>query len=259
MKIFIQILMAATLASHLFSDETSVFDGLSASSTQNVEALNSELQANKESIEGIRSVVDGLSASNQKLNIRLNDLESTLSNDLNSQIAEVKKVQLIQDEKLEKLTQAVTALATALQSKEAQKSKKNQEKPKKLSSQNDENFASMPASAVFEKAQKYFNDKKYENAKAAYEYLVQKNYRPAYSNFMLGEIAYAKKLYKDAIPYYRASVNLYDKGSYMPRLLYHTAISCDKIGDKQSANKFYSTLKVTYPDSNEAKNSPTRN
>lgn len=259
MKIFIQILMAATLASHLFSDETSVFDGVSANSTQNVEALNSELQASKESIEGIRSVVEGLSASNQKLNIRLNDLESTLSNDLSSQIAELKKAQLIQDEKLEKLTQAVSALAIALQNKEAQKSKKVQEKPKKLSSQNDENFASMQTSAVFEKAQKYFNDKKYENAKAAYEYLVQKNYRPAYSNFMLGEIAYAKKLYKDAIPYYRASVNLYDKGSYMPRLLYHTAISCDKIGDKQSANKFYSTLKVAYPDSNEAKNSPTRN
>ena len=244
---FIQILLVATLASHLFSDETSVFDGLASSvgTTQNVEALNAEIKASKESIDGIRSVVDGLSANNQKLNIRLNDLESLLSNDINTQILELKKAQLEQNE------------ATALQSKESQKAKKAEPKPNKTS-QNNENFASMPASAVFESAQKNFDAKKYDNAKAAFEYLIQKNYRPAYSNFMLGEIAYAKKLYKEAIPYYRTSVNLYDKGSYMPRLLYHTAISCDKIGDKQSANKFYSTLKVAYPDSDEAKKSPIR-
>ena len=256
---FIQILLVATLASHLFSDETSVFDGLASSvgTTQNVEALNAEIKASKESIDGIRSVVDGLSANNQKLNIRLNDLESLLSNDINTQILELKKAQLEQNEKLNKLTQAVTVLATALQSKESQKAKKAEPKPNKTS-QNNENFASMPASAVFESAQKNFDTKKYDNAKAAFEYLIQKNYRPAYSNFMLGEIAYAKKLYKEAIPYYRTSVNLYDKGSYMPRLLYHTAISCDKIGDKQSANKFYSTLKVAYPDSDEAKKSPIR-
>jgi len=38
--------------------------------------------------------------------------------------------------------------------------------------------------------------------------------------------------------------------------LYHTAISFDKIGDTQSANRFYKALKVGYPDSKEAKAAP---
>ena len=44
----------------------------------------------------------------------------------------------------------------------------------------------------------------------------------------------------------------------MPRLLYHTAISLDKVGQPSEANKFYSALKKAYPDSPEAKAAPER-
>ena len=117
----------------------------------------------------------------------------------------------------------------------------------------------MEPKAVLELADKAYKDKKYSDAKKAFALLLDKNYKPAYANFMLGEIAYNSKQYADAIPYYRASVNLYDKGSYMPKLLYHTAISCDKIGDTANANKFYAALKQAYPDSAGAKVAPTRN
>ena len=46
--------------------------------------------------------------------------------------------------------------------------------------------------------------------------------------------------------------------TYMPKLLYHTAISFDKIGDTKNANKFYNALRQAYPDSKEAKASPVR-
>lgn len=49
------------------------------------------------------------------------------------------------------------------------------------------------------------------------------------------------------------------KGDYFPKLLYHTAISLDKIGDPKTANGFYKALKTNYPNSPEAKASPIEN
>ena len=78
------------------------------------------------------------------------------------------------------------------------------------------------------------------------------------ANFYLGEISYQQKAYNEAIQYYQKSIELYDKADYTPKLLYHTAISFDKIKDTQSANRFYKALKLGYPDSKEAKASPDR-
>jgi TolA-binding protein len=87
---------------------------------------------------------------------------------------------------------------------------------------------------------------------------VKKNYKPARSNFYLGEIAYKKEQWRTAIKHYKISIDLYDKADYIPRLLYHTAISFDKIGEPSNANAFYKALKTNYPNSKEAKASPDR-
>ena len=73
---------------------------------------------------------------------------------------------------------------------------------------------------------------------------------------MIGEINYFQKLYANAIKSYQTSLKLHDKADYMPRLLYHSAISFDKLGDIKSANQFYNALMVTYPDSKEAQAVP---
>ena len=75
---------------------------------------------------------------------------------------------------------------------------------------------------------------------------------------MLGEISYFSGSYAEAINYYKKSISHNESQDYTPKLLYHTAISFDKIGDKDSANKFYKALKASYPDSKEAKAAPTR-
>jgi TolA-binding protein len=48
-------------------------------------------------------------------------------------------------------------------------------------------------------------------------------------------------------------MTLYDKAKYLPKLLLHSAISFDKIGDTQNAQNFYSTLIEIYPNTLEAK------
>ncbi|MEA3289595.1 MAG: hypothetical protein U9Q04_05370 [Campylobacterota bacterium] len=85
------------------------------------------------------------------------------------------------------------------------------------------------------------------------EYLIKENYRPAECNYFMGEIKYYRKKYEDALHYFKTSMMLYDKAKYLPKLLLHSAISFEKIGDKDNANNFYNTLVDVYPDSIEAK------
>ncbi len=82
--------------------------------------------------------------------------------------------------------------------------------------------------------------------------LAEKSYKPATTNYYLGEISYYKKRYSDAIVYYKKSVGYYDKASYMPTLLLHTGISFEKLNDDENKEKFLNALLSSYPNSSEA-------
>jgi TolA-binding protein len=83
--------------------------------------------------------------------------------------------------------------------------------------------------------------------------LIAANYKPAESNYYLGEIWYYRKDYAKAISYFKKSALLYDKADWMPKLLLHSAISFEKTGDFKNAASFYETLMTNYPESKEAK------
>ena len=102
-------------------------------------------------------------------------------------------------------------------------------------------------------AKKDFDAKNYNSAIPKYEKLVEVNYKPAESNFYLGEMWYMRKKYDLAISHFKKSAVLYDKAAYMPTLLLHSAISFENIKDKDNAKSFYSTLIDLYPTSSEAK------
>ena len=69
-----------------------------------------------------------------------------------------------------------------------------------------------------------------------FTYTYQKGYKTATSLFYLGEVAYVQRLYKDALGFYKKSVQVYPKKtSYMDRLLYHTGRSFMKLGEKELA------------------------
>ena len=106
---------------------------------------------------------------------------------------------------------------------------------------------------LMEEARALFKKDYFSKAIPILEHLIKANYRPAESNYLMGEIKYYRKKYKDALHYFKTSMMLYDKASYLPKLLLHSAESFEEIGDADNATNFYTTLIDIYPDSAEAK------
>lgn len=122
----------------------------------------------------------------------------------------------------------------------------------KESSQLSKEDLTLSNAELLEKAKDLFTKDYFTPAIPIFEDLIAKNYKPAESNFYLGEIWYYRKRYNDAINYFKKSALLYDKASYMPKLLLHSAISFENIKDLENAASFYSTLINVYPNSTEA-------
>lgn len=106
---------------------------------------------------------------------------------------------------------------------------------------------------LMKEAKQDFDSKNYNASTPKYEKLLEANYKPAEVNFYLAQNWYMRKKYDVAISHYKKSAILNDKAAYMPTLLLHSAISFEKIKDKDNAKSFYSTLVDLYPSSNEAK------
>ena len=116
-----------------------------------------------------------------------------------------------------------------------------------------ENLTAEDKVKLLNDAKSDFDAKNYNSAIPKYEKLVEVNYKPAESNFYLGEMWYIRKKYDLAISHFKKSAVLHDKAAYMPTLLLHSAISFENTKDKENAKNFYSTLVDLYPDSSEAK------
>ncbi len=97
-----------------------------------------------------------------------------------------------------------------------------------------------------------YKKKYYTKAIEQYKELIARNYKPAYAHYMVGEMWYYRKDYAQAVAYYKESAKLYDKASYMPTLMLHTAISMEKTDDKKNADAFLNAVITKYPDSKAA-------
>ncbi|QCD44265.1 Tol-Pal system protein YbgF [Campylobacter mucosalis] len=229
---------------------------------RNVQSLQGDLSSVIEQIQGLQSVLDGINSRMSRIEQRISDLELRVNGDATSggnSIAELKKysyeTRAIQEKNYQKITKTLNQLGALIDKKSTQ-TINNAKQDTKPTSSND--LSKKDNKTVMSEAVKLFNSNKDQDAKEHFEYLLTKKYQPSASNYYLGEIAYKKKMYSEAIGYYQKSVQGDDKASYMPRLLYHTAISFDKVGDTASANRFYKALKVGYPDTKEAQAAPQR-
>ena len=105
---------------------------------------------------------------------------------------------------------------------------------------------------TYRKGVQLFSKRSYGAAKTRFEQTLAENFKPASSNYYLGEIAYYTHNYSDAVAYYKQSSSLYDQASYMDVLYLHTAISLDKTGEKEQAKAFYQHVVDNYPNKKSA-------
>ncbi len=122
---------------------------------------------------------------------------------------------------------------------------------KEISSiKNKDDFTQLTKKTIFNKAINYFNSKNYAKAQQMFKYLFKNNYKPATSLFYLGEIEYKLGNYKNALAFYKKSIQKYSKKTkYMAELLYHTGYSFERLSKPNIAKKTYLKLIKDYPKS----------
>jgi len=213
------------------------------------------VQENRERIDGLQSILEGLNSK-----IRAYDSALEKIDDLNRTVDELALSQQENFEQMRKVLQELGTMIDSINEKYVDKERFNRLESAFLAFKNSyESFMkkgdlSGKANAdIFVEAKKLFSKKRYSDAKIYFSHLIKNHYKPATSNYYLGEIAYREGRYNDAIAYYKKSASLYDKSSFMPTLLLHTAVSFQRIGDKAQAKQFYESLIQLYPKSDAAK------
>jgi TolA-binding protein len=245
--------------------------------TKDLSQIRSQFDQLDSQVQGVRSVLDGTAskvgqsdAKTRSLSQKVEILDANVTalskqiEHLSEVLHQTQETQKSNNEKIHTVLAELSSLIDSINSNYAPKSQVDElaQKVESLLVQSAKkdysSLESKEGAVLIKEALEHFNANRLDEAKIRYEILVKKNYKPARSNFYLGEIAYKKEQWRTAIKHYKISIDLYDKADYIPRLLYHTAISFDKIGEPSNANAFYKALKTNYPNSKEAKASPDR-
>ncbi len=232
---------------------------------QGVGSVKIKLNRINENYEGLRSVTEAFGSKIAKIDqkIRVIDENSVKKDesivilqqeltDLKTYVNESRALQDANQEKIKLVLGELSSLIDSINnnyvSKESFKKLEAKLQAKKVAS-----VSKKSGATLLKEGTSLFNKKSYSAAKIRFSQLIEKKYKPARSNFYLGEIAYFQKSYSAAIEHYKKSISLYDKADYMPALLYHTGISFSKLKKSTQATQFFDALKQGYPDSKEAK------
>ncbi|RDU66820.1 hypothetical protein CQA53_02700 [Helicobacter didelphidarum] len=194
--------------------------------TDLVKILQAQVQANTNNIEQINQKIDKLSEAFLQANDEILKQIQVLSQqalDLQNNIQGIQNQPIIETIKMEN---------------------PNPKKQYNFSSNNTDNL---------KEAKNLLRQKKLDDAKAYFEYLIDQKFAIAESSYYVGEIYYARKEYNEALPYYKTSASLDSKAKYMPILLWHTAWSFKYLGDKKNYNKFLTTLVALFPTSEQGR------
>ncbi len=233
----------------------------------NLGFVKSELSNMQEKIDGIRTVVESQNSKIAKMSKDISLLNQSDSNntasiiELKNDLNATNQTQKQNYEKIMSVLSELSSLIDSINGSYVSKDEFNKKfavlesKISHISNRSlNQNLKKMSGKALFIKAKKLFDQKKYQESKRYFQQSIKKRHLPATSNFYLGEISYKNGEYADAIEYYKKSISLYSKSaSFTPTLLYHTYLSFVKLGDKKSALKFKKILISKYPKSKEAK------
>ncbi len=229
--------------------------------------VNSSLDSTNERVEGLQSTLEGINSQYSETNTRLNEFEQNL-NTLNEEFKKISaQLRATRNENkqikqaLSELTQLISAsIGKDIMEQNSTTPSFKDSNTTAVAKKDEPAWKRKESIEILNTALKEFEKKEsLDSAKEKFEFLITRRYKPARANFYLGEIEYKQQNYSGAIVLYQKSVALYSKDTdYMAKLLYHTAISFDKVGDTARANGFYQALKAQYPQSAEAKAAPNR-
>ncbi|RUM66390.1 MAG: hypothetical protein DSZ05_04445 [Sulfurospirillum sp.] len=225
-----------------------------------IRALKLKIEDLTESLEGLRSVVGSLSEKIGQTGQRLYEMKQQESSPDADEIAHLKEELSLQKSQNEKMLTAMKKLTSMIETINANYVSRDEvgrlkKKVTKRSAIKKGSVQSVTKSnaQLLKEAIKAYRAKQYDHAEDLFTQLESENYKRATDNYYLGEIAYYQKRYSDAIVYFKKSAGLYDKASYMPTLLLHTALSFKKLGDTENAQRFFEAIAATYPGTPQAK------
>jgi len=227
----------------------------SVSSNRSMAALKQKIAQQDERIDGLTTIIEGLSASLNELQMKRIEppviVESGQSND-----ALLQKLAAMIDDINENYV-SKEELQKALGKKSEYKksgSKKNTANTSVKADKKETNSLQGKSNAkLYSEGVRLFVKKRYSEAHKRFTITDTQGYKPAASNYYLGEIAYYTKKYEDAIFYFKKSAGIYDQASYIDTLLLHTAVSLEKNGDKGQAKAFYENIIENYSGKKSAK------
>ncbi len=210
----------------------------SSSPSRSIASMQQKIAEQDERIDGLTTIIEGLSASLNELQMREVQGSSVNTN-------------LPNDDLLKKLAGMIDEINANYVSKEelqaslgkkqfkAPSKKKTTTKKSEVSSsqKGNDSLENKSNATLYSEGVRFFVKKRYTEAQKRFAITDTKRYKPAASNYYLGEIAYYTKKYEDAIFYFKKSAGLYDQASYIDTLLLHTAVSLEKTGDKGQAKK----------------------
>ena len=248
------LILIPLLGLSLLWAEPSVYGGgygggsQSAQNKKMIFSLRQQVNRLQEEVEGLKSIVQSLSQQIGRLSQQKSGGQDTaLSRQLESLEARIAK--------LEKRPAAPAVKRTAPSKSTATAASKSGSRTTGTTtvSKLDNRLKKAASSKLFSRGVRLVNQKKYSEAKKRFDILEARKYKPAATNFYLGEIAYRTGKYDDAIRYYQKSAELNENAAYMDRLLLHTGISLEKSGDKAQARSFFQAIVDGYPGTVSAK------
>ena len=215
--------------------------------------VESRLSQVEEKVEGLQSVVEGIDESLRNLRGENNKKDvqeaiAQLRDDLNASL----KVQKENFASIKRVLKELTSLIDTINANYVSRKEFQRELSKLYAALGQSDLSAKSGAELFKLARRAYKKRNYQKAIEYYEATAKKGYKPATSNFYIGESCYYTKDYGCAVEHYKKSASLYSKASYMPTLLLHTAISLERLGKKDEAKKFYESVIQLYPKSKAA-------
>jgi TolA-binding protein len=181
------------------------------------------------------------------LNSRITSIEkkvSILENNLDNNLSSLNEKYIKLNQKYEKLKESIDAIVNIQNENFKYLTDTIQNLITQIKNQN------ISPKEAFKKAKELYFNNKLNKAKELFLISLNNSYLPATSSFYLGEIAYKQKKYKEALAFYKKSVNLYPKKtSFTAKLLYHSGIAFERLGKIQEAKLTFKKLIHDFPNS----------